>query len=237
MGRDQFDVRCEELILQKKGKPSPPKLGRVKVYVNPAGKICTIDGEGTEVNYTPPVAAGDMEKSIYDPNDDGVVDFASAITNGSGGLGVDGDNSLIPLSGSETLGSGTTAWPGVFTKHLNTGGAKPSVSAGSSATASGTAELSANSTDGSGTLTVTTGVDDPVAAGLIAAITFIQSFIDGPRPTFTPKNAAAADIKIYADTTANAVSLFNSSSSLLSANTTYIWDYTVVGPATANPGA
>lgn len=211
----------KKIALKRRTQPSDAAGGEIFLYANSAGELETVDDQGGIISYAP----------------GGGGATALQLNNGSDqGVDLDAQGQPIPLSGTETLGTNATPWPEAYVKHLNTGGAKPSVSAGSSATASGTAELSANSTDGSGTLTVTTGVDDPVAAGLIAAITFVSAFIDGPRSTFTPKNAAAADVKIYADTTANAVSLFNSSSSLLSASTTYIWDYTVTGPATANPG-
>ena len=83
-----------------------------------------------------------------------------------------------------------------FAGHLRSGGAAPSSAVGPAACTSPT--VTVNGTDTSGMVVVSAG-SGCVSGGTVMAVTFANAFIEAPKVTLTPANAATATLPAYVD--------------------------------------
>lgn len=84
--------------------PSTPASGKVAIYAN-AGTVYSKDDAGaiTQLGLAG-VGTGDMEKSTYDPNDDGVIDIAQG---GTGATSAGGARAALGLGTAAVANTGT----------------------------------------------------------------------------------------------------------------------------------
>lgn len=81
----------------------------------------------------------------------------------------------------------------IITRHIDAGGATPTIAAGSGIGGGGT--VSVSGADTAGTVTINTG--GGTAAGLLATVTFSRSFNETPHVVITPVGSAAAQTGYY----------------------------------------
>jgi hypothetical protein len=128
-------------------------------------------------------------------------------------------NVQIPTGGLALQGGG----------HLTSAQATaPTVAVGAAA-GTGSASITAGSTDQRGQISVT--VTGGTATGVLATITFGTAFPGTPFPTFSPANAAAAALSttepfMQGDSTTTATLRANGAAL---ANGTYVWNWVIVG--------
>jgi hypothetical protein len=131
-----------------------------------------------------------------------------------------------------TVGNLTGANVTLKMKHIGglTGtGITPTLTAGSGAGTSPTITLVGN--DVAGKLTITTG-SSPAANAAVATMTYASAYNAAPYPGLTPGNAAAASLAAaaqpYIGSAAGNLTI-SGGSTALSANTTYVWFYQILG--------
>jgi hypothetical protein len=106
-------------------------------------------------------------------------------------------------------------------------GYAPTVAAGAQIGTGGAPAVSITGTDHAGTVTITTGASG-AAAGQLAAVTFAAAFGATPRSVqLTAKDAGAAALQPFVTTAASAFSVRCAATP--AANTTYAFDYVVIG--------
>ncbi len=106
-----------------------------------------------------------------------------------------------------------------FQKHIDAGGATPTIAATSSVGSGGT--VSINGTDTNGTVTINTG-SSPVL-GIMATITFKLAFSETPRVLITPVGASSAGLQFYVTRTTTGFSIGTTSAPL--SGTNYVFDF------------
>lgn len=106
-------------------------------------------------------------------------------------------------------------------RHLKTGGSVPGVSPGGAAGGGGTASISGNDTAG----TVTINVGGSPAAGILASITFVNSFEGDPRVVITPIGSPAGSLDWYITRISNGYRIETTSAP--SASSSFSFNYIV----------
>lgn len=144
-------------------------------------------------------------------------------TNLTGNVAVNGQLSVASLNtGAVNATSVTLNGDLGYAGHLRPGGQTPQSKVGNGA-GGGTSALAGNDT--AGTITIQTGAGAG-AAGELATITFVKPFSGTPKVQLTPVNDAASRINYFTSRNPNFFTV--SSTSNLSPNTTYVFDYFVV---------
>jgi hypothetical protein len=145
------------------------------------------------------------------------VDYQGNTTT-TGTMNVSG---VSTLTGGATLGGVVKGAAGV-----------PTIAAGTGAGTSPTIAVTANSTNLSGDITLTTGTT-PAASATLFTVTLANS-VSAPNRcevTLTPENAATAGLTVgaipYAPAGGTTTWTVNSSGTALSAGTAFAWHYTV----------
>ncbi len=135
----------------------------------------------------------------------------------SGNLAVGGEISASSVTADSINFSGDLE----ISRHINTGGPTPNISRGGAVGAGGTASISG--TDASGTATINTGGGP--STGILATISFANSYTGTPRVIISPSSAAAATLDYYVSrsSTGFTIRTVNAPSS----SSTYVFDYWV----------
>ncbi len=148
----------------------------------------------------------------------------------SGTLGVSGAITAgsLNVSGSATVGSltvtGSAQFDGDITigGHVITAGGQPTSQA--QAAAGGSATISVDGTDTTGTITITTG--SAPTAGDLAKILFSKTYGQAPHIVLSPSNDKAAGLRFFKGATSATDFMFNALDAP-QANTTYTFDYSI----------
>lgn len=204
-----------------------------------AGLVATSGGAAITGNST---VAG----SFATTGGSGTITSAQALTVTTGGAAITG-NSTVAGSFATTGGSGTITSAQTLTvsagnavvsagevhgRHYRCTTSAPSIAAGTGAGTSPSVSISGN--DHSGTITITTGTF-PQASQTIATMTLNATVSWGSSiPVLYPNNAAAAALSGNAQVMAQSTGTANqwvivAGSTNLTASTTYVWHYHVLG--------
>lgn len=144
-------------------------------------------------------------------------------SNLTGNVAINGQLSVAALNtGAVNATSVTLNGDLGYAGHLRPGGQTPQTRGGN-ASAGGSVSISGNDT--AGTISIQTG-GGAAAAGELATITFVKAFSGTPKVQLTPVNDAASRLNYFTSRNPNFFTV--SSTSSLSANTTYVFDYFVV---------
>ncbi len=140
------------------------------------------------------------------------------------GLTVNGDGTFTGLVSAGRISADELEILGdlVVTRHIDSGGASPSISGGAALGSGGTASVSG--TDTAGTVTLNTGGGP--STGIMATITFNRSFTGTPHVVISAIDANGAVLDVYVTRTSSTFVV--RAASAPSASTTYTFDYIVI---------
>jgi hypothetical protein len=158
--------------------------------------------------------------ALFQDPTDSTIAFQIQNGNGQNLFTADTADMTILVSGPMTV-SGSITVDG----HIVTGGATPSIAAGAAACTSPTVSLSGDDT--TGLITVTTGTGC-TSAGILATLTFANTFGAAPHVTLTPATAPAV-AQGYVDAATLSGTSFNLDAATAPlSSTTYKWEYQVM---------
>jgi cytoskeletal protein CcmA (bactofilin family) len=109
-----------------------------------------------------------------------------------------------------------------FTKHIDSGGPRPSISSGAAIGGGGTSSISG--TDSAGNININTG--SGTSAGTMVSVQFASPFSETPNIAITPVGAGAASINYYITKTATGFILYTINSPSTGSN--FGFDYIVL---------
>jgi len=136
-------------------------------------------------------------------------------------LSVSGNGSFTGNVSAETITANQLEIAGdlLITRHIDTGGASPSISSGSAIGSGGTVSLSG--TDTAGTVTINTGGGP--STGVLATITFNKTFNSTPHVLVSAVSSDAAALEVYVVRSSTGFTVRTTSTP--DASTTYIFDF------------
>ncbi len=140
------------------------------------------------------------------------------------GLTVTGDGTFTGRVSADSISARSFELLGDLqvTRHIDAGGATPSISRSAALGSGGTASISG--TDTAGTITLNTGGSPN--SGTLATITFKNTFTGNPHVIISPINAASAALEYYA--TRNSTSFTIRTGTVPNDSTTYVFDYIII---------
>lgn len=141
----------------------------------------------------------------------------SGTTNIGGDLSVGGEFSASVITAESINFSGDLQ----LTRHINTGGPAPNISRGGAVGAGGTVSISG--TDVSGTVTINTGGGP--STGILADVSFANSYSGTPRVIISPSSSAAASLEYFVTRTSSGFTVQTTSAP--TASSTYVFDFFV----------
>jgi hypothetical protein len=191
-------------------------------------------GEGLVTMFIEP---GFWMPSISDSLQSASASFGSLDVTGSasiGDLNVSGASTLqsLTVAGDTTLNgnlsvAGTTAVADLYVKgKLISKGPVPIITNGAALSGVLGASTSVSGTDGAGTVQVTIGANVP-AGGELAEVQFDSAYTTPPRIVISGNNKESAKLGAYVTRTTTGFKIVNDDA--LNANTTYSFDYVVIG--------
>jgi cytoskeletal protein CcmA (bactofilin family) len=125
----------------------------------------------------------------------------------------------IATSGLQLIGDLT------LTTHVVAGGPTPGRSNGASIGAGGTASVSGSDTGG--TININTGTSPSV--GCYVTVSFVKKYNSTPRVIISPTNSGAAVLDYYVTRSTTSFSLCAAGASAPASNSTYSFDYIIIG--------